>query len=140
MKPYCWIVSGCKTPFYGEYAEHDSFVEAKRIGGSATAIALYAAPVSAEPVNARLLDAVGVVLNNLHSYSGSEERVSVHAIYDLRRAYIDAAEQAKPAPELTDERIKEIGIESHQGIKDGVALRFARAIERELRSQKNDVG
>ena len=40
-KPYCWIVSGCSIPFYGEFAESDAKQEAKRIGGTCEAFPLY---------------------------------------------------------------------------------------------------
>jgi hypothetical protein len=42
--PYGWSVTGCSTIRRGEFAEIDAKGEARHIGGTARAIALYAAP------------------------------------------------------------------------------------------------
>lgn len=55
LEPYCWIVSGCSIPFYGEFAEVDAKIEAKRIGGTCEAFPLYKKPPTTE-INMQLLE------------------------------------------------------------------------------------
>lgn len=62
LEPYCYVVSGCSIPFYGEFAENDAKQEVKRVGGTCEAIPLYAAPPaganSVATINMQLLDAL----------------------------------------------------------------------------------
>lgn len=94
-----------------------------------------AAPVSAELVNARLLDAlndlVSASVNEASCQRGVVEKCHCVQCSRIRaREAITAAEQAKHAPELTDERILELWNGWHSGIID-----FTRQIERELREE-----
>lgn len=110
--------------------------------------------VSEETVNARLLDAAMDIIDNYCDLNNSQCCVSSSLIMALKNAAIDTTEQAKPAPELTDEVIYKIA--HHCGVQivfnrqftadsynqvaaSSPALgRFARAIikaDRELRGE-----
>ena len=116
-EPYCWIVSGCGTPFYGEYAEHDARVEAQRVGGTATAFPLHTRPQSAKSARrqtleecAALLDEVGATLQRVDKSDDYWIGVGAMTVAgeNAIRALLDkpAAEQA-PA-QLTDEECFEL--------------------------------
>lgn len=62
-EPYCYVVSGCSIPFYGEFAEIDAKQEAKRVGGTCEAIPLYKSPPASE-INRQLLDAAKEALES----------------------------------------------------------------------------
>jgi hypothetical protein len=48
QKPVAWAVQGCSKMWRGEFAEIDAKAEAKRIGGTCVAYALYTAPPQRE--------------------------------------------------------------------------------------------
>jgi hypothetical protein len=48
-EPVAWAVQGCSKMWRGEFAEIDAKAEAKRIGGTCVAYALYATPPAAQP-------------------------------------------------------------------------------------------
>jgi hypothetical protein len=50
--PVAWAVQGCSKMWRGEFAEIDAKAEAKRIGGTCVAYALYTAPPQREWVDA----------------------------------------------------------------------------------------
>ena len=50
IEPYCWMVTGTSTPFYGEFAQVDAMREAKHCGGTAKSFPLYARPQNATSV------------------------------------------------------------------------------------------
>ena len=65
-KPYCWVAQGCSVPFYGEFAKFDAERESAYVGGTCKAFPLYAAPQPpAEPVNARLLEALTGLVDDI---------------------------------------------------------------------------
>ena len=47
IEPYCWMVTGASTPFYGEFAQVDAMREAKHCGGTAKSFPLYTRPQNA---------------------------------------------------------------------------------------------
>jgi hypothetical protein len=48
QEPVAWAVQGCSKMWRGEFAEIDAKAEAKRIGGTCVAYALYATPPAAQ--------------------------------------------------------------------------------------------
>ena len=48
QEPVAWAVQGCLKMWRGEFAEIDAKAEAKRIGGTCVAYALYATPPAAQ--------------------------------------------------------------------------------------------
>ena len=62
-EPYCWVVQGCTTPFYDEFAENDAEQEVRRVGGTFEAIPLYKSPPASE-INRQLLDAAKEALES----------------------------------------------------------------------------
>jgi hypothetical protein len=51
QEPVAWAVQGCSKMWRGEFAEIDAKAEAKRIGGTCVAYALYTTPPSANGKN-----------------------------------------------------------------------------------------
>ena len=49
QEPVAWAVQGCAKMWSGEFAEIDAKAEAKRIGGTCVAYALYTTPPAAQP-------------------------------------------------------------------------------------------
>lgn len=49
QEPVAWAVQGCAKMWRGEFAEIDAKAEAKRIGGTCVAYALYTTPPAAQP-------------------------------------------------------------------------------------------
>jgi hypothetical protein len=49
QEPVAWAVQGCSKMWRGEFAEIDAKAEAKRIGGTCVAYALYTTPPAAQP-------------------------------------------------------------------------------------------
>jgi hypothetical protein len=54
QKPVAWAVQGCSKMWRGEFAEIDAKAEAKRIGGTCVAYALYTTPPAAQPEQERV--------------------------------------------------------------------------------------
>lgn len=50
-EPYAWTVRGTRQMYFGEYAESDARMEAKKIGGTAVAFPLFRQEQGAEPVD-----------------------------------------------------------------------------------------
>lgn len=50
VEPFCWMVTGCNTKFYGEFAQQESEQEAKHCGGTSKAFPLYTAPPDAASI------------------------------------------------------------------------------------------
>lgn len=140
------------------YAGEDSIVEIVQRHELKIGSKLYAAPVSAEPVNARLLEllrecfedtktVLRMMVQNPSEYTDTQRSQYQDLVDHVRKELKSAAEQAKPAPELTDERIIEIGYQSGLGYIAEITdddqwnnvepklFKFARTIERELRGE-----
>ena len=72
QEPVAWAVQGCSKMWRGEFAEIDAKAEAKRIGGTCVAYALYTTPPAAQRPWVGLTDEDLDYLCHL-AYTGDEE-------------------------------------------------------------------
>ena len=70
QEPVAWAIQGCANMWRGEFAEIDAKAEAKRIGGTCVAYALYTTPPAAQPAHSEWNVALDETANRISEIKG----------------------------------------------------------------------
>jgi hypothetical protein len=132
QEPVAWAVQGCSKMWRGEMAEIDAKAEAKRIGGTCVAYALYTTPPAAPPARQSYVDGLQDAIALLQDCKEN----SIDWLIDRLSDYKLSAERTVPAAQrpwqgLTHQQTKDCV----QGWDGNDAYVLCRAIEAKLKEK-----
>lgn len=149
LEPYCYVVSGCSIPFYGEFAENDAKQEAKRVGGTCEAIPLYKSPPASE-INRQLLDvetkrfltdvitAAGLLYYG-KTDKGLSSRINEHAAMLLTATAAEQQSQPEPVNKQLLDALKHIVEINHYDFSGhDIARKAIAAAEQQAQPEPDD--